>query len=168
MLSGSAATLAVLKSAIFFDWSPRAADSRSTSPWKKSRVSLARSVRMRTFSCRISETSSLAPLAANCGVGADEGDPDDDRARRAGPDRRVGLEADELDPVAHVADDLADREVGLVGVEADALRQVVEVGAGHDPLLDDLDLLERIDLGGGVRELARDLLRLGEQARRGR
>ena len=61
------------------------------------------------------------------------------------PGRMVGsgCEADELDAVAHVADDLADREVGLVGVEADALRQVVEVGAGHDPLLDDLDLLER-------------------------
>ena len=70
-----------------------------------------------------------------------------------GRDRRVGREADELDAVAHVADDLADRQLRLVGVEADALRQVVEVGAGHDPLLDDLDLLERIDLGGGVGEL---------------
>ena len=75
MLSGSAVTLAVLKSAIFFDCSARAAESRSTSPWKKSRVSLARSVRMRTFSWRISDTSSLAPLAANCGVGAEKETP---------------------------------------------------------------------------------------------
>ena len=96
-----------------------------------------------------------------------EGDADDDRARRPRPDRRVGLEADELDAVAHVADDIADREVGLVGVEADALREIVEVGAGHDPLLDDLDLLERIDLGGRLSEAPRDLLGLGEQARRG-
>ena len=70
MLSGSAATFAVLNSAIFLDCASSSPVSRSTSPLKKSSVSLARSVRIRTFSCRISETSSLAPLAANSGVGA--------------------------------------------------------------------------------------------------
>ena len=146
-LSGSAAMFAVLKSAIFFDCVWISPVSRSTSPLKKSRVSLARSVRIRVFSWRMSETSSFAPLVASGGVGREEVDADDRRARRAGLRRRVGLEADELDPGLHVADDLAGREVGLVGVEADALRHVVEVGPRHQPLLDDLDLLVGIDLG---------------------
>ena len=62
MLSGSAPTLAVLKSASSFARSASWPSSCSTSVWKNSRVSPARPVRSLTFSARIRFTSSLTPL----------------------------------------------------------------------------------------------------------
>ena len=91
MLSGSAATLAVLKSAIFFDCSASAAESRSTSPWKKSRVSLARSVRMPHVLLQDQRDELVGALGGELRGRREEGDADDGRARRAGPDRRIGL-----------------------------------------------------------------------------
>ena len=75
MLSGSAETLAVLKAAISSDLRSSSPASRSTSAWKNSSVSPARPCRSRTFSCSTRLTSSLAPLLASSGLGAEKAMP---------------------------------------------------------------------------------------------